>query len=188
MSPSELSDEDFLKLRARNLALGKIMHETRFGEVEGISFDLRHCQINRDEWRMDHFGGVDRFPPRRTPTLPLIWFPWYGKFDPDRLKADVTAEFKVDSETPAPPLPREAFATDTDYASYLKRHKKIKPLGKSWIREEIADRTPDAIVSVGDRIGIHQVIKYRIDEEFAHPHDRDEIHLFVKIHKQRWCR
>jgi hypothetical protein len=183
MSISEISDEDFLKLRARNRALGKIMYETRFGEVEGITFDLRHDQINPDEWIMDHLGAHDGLPPRRTPTLPFIWFPWYGNFDLEQLKADVAAEF-LEYRNNDVPMPREAFDdnfTDEEYARYLKKHKKSTPLGKSWISKEVAARTPDAVVKAGDRIRIHEVIKNVGHDEFVHPHDNAEISLFIKI-------
>jgi len=184
MSISEINDEDFLKLRARNRALGKIIYETRFGEVEGITFDFRHKEINSDEWRMDHLGADDGLPPRRTPTLPFIWFPWYGKFDLEQLKADVVAEFQADNEyrDNAVPLPRSAFDdnfTDEEYARHLKE--KTKPLGKSWITKQVAERTPDAIVSAGDRITIHEVIKYVGHDQFVHPHDNAELQLFIKI-------
>jgi hypothetical protein len=77
MSTLELSNDDFLKVRARNLALGKTMHETCVGEVDGIRFDLRDKEINPHEWTMDHLGGADGYPPRRVSNLPFIWFPWY---------------------------------------------------------------------------------------------------------------
>jgi hypothetical protein len=185
MTISEMSDNGFFKLRASNLALGKIMHETRFGEVEGISFDLRHPKINPDEWIMDYLGGDEGRPPNRIDTLPFIWFPWHGKFDPAQLEADVIKEWEEENEyrKNPPPTPREVFGkiTDAEYAAYLKNERKQKPLGKSWIRKEIATRTPDAIVNVGDHIRISKVIMNIGRDVFKHVHDRDSIHVFVKI-------
>jgi hypothetical protein len=107
-SMTELSEEEFSKTYARNRALSKIMSETRVGEVDGIRFHLRHKEINPDEWTMqDMLGGDDRQPRRRIPSLPFIWFPWYGKFDPDQLKTDVLEEFLTAKEYTknAPPRP-----------------------------------------------------------------------------------
>jgi hypothetical protein len=89
---AELTDEEFLRTRARNIALSNIMRGTRVGEVEGIRFDLRHRQIKPDDWPMHILGGDDRQPPRRMSELPFIWFPWYGTFDIVKLKADVAEE------------------------------------------------------------------------------------------------
>lgn len=108
---SEFNEEGFLKLYARNRALGTIAYETRLGEVEGISFDLRHSGIDPDEWVMDHLGGYDELrPPRRTETLPFLWFPWYGEFDLNKVKAEVVEEFREAKEyaKSGSPAPREA--------------------------------------------------------------------------------
>jgi hypothetical protein len=176
MPTSQLGDEDFLKLYARNRALGKIMHGTRFGEVDAISFDLRHSKINPDEWIMDHLGGDDGREPTRTETLPFIWFPWYGQFDPERLKAEVVKECRESNEYDRnrPPTLREVFGnvTDAEYRSYLKQERKPKPLGKKWVNEEIAKRTPDAIVKPGDCIRVHKVIMYIHDGRPVYPNTR----------------
>jgi hypothetical protein len=185
MSILKLSDEDFLRLRARNRALGKIMHETRFGEVEGIRFDLRHTEINPDEWVMEHLGCDDGYPPQRTSTLPFIWFPWYGKFDLNQLKAELVEEFRLvkEYEKNAPPPPRKIYGnvTDVQYAEYVRQEKRRRRVTKRWIKNEIEIRTPDAIVNPGDCIRVHQVIMNLRDNEFLPLHDRAEINLFVRI-------
>lgn len=121
----EMTDNDFLKLRARNRALAKIINQTRFGEVEGISFDFRHKEIDPEEWTMDFLGGTKGYAPRRINTLPFIWFPWHGKFDPEQLKAEVTKECEALNEFNARPLSREPFGniTDDEYRKHLREHK-----------------------------------------------------------------
>jgi hypothetical protein len=185
MSRLELSDEDFLTLYARNRTLGKIIHETRVGEVEGIRFDLRHNKIKPTEWTMDHLGGFDGHVPRRISTLPFIWFPWYGKFDLKQLKAEIMEEFlsAKEYEKNAPPTPREVYGniTDVEYAEYLRAERKNKRVTKTWIKDELEFRTPDAIVNAGDCIRIHRAVMSIDDNEFMPLHDKAEIHLFVRI-------
>lgn len=184
----ELSDEEFIKIRRRNRALSKIMSETRVGEVDGISFDLRHKQINPDEWKMDDIlGGDDGRIPTRTNRLPFIWFPWYGKFDLEQLKANVLHEFLEIKEYAknGPPTPREVFGdiTDGEYANYLKEEKEWRRAPhKTWKRDEIKSRTPDAIINRGDSITTHHaVMNIESEDQFIPIHDRAFIHLFVKV-------
>jgi hypothetical protein len=182
----EFNKENFLKLRARNLALGKIAHETRFGEVEGISFDLRHSEIDPDEWVMDHLGGYDDLQtPRRTETLPFLWFPWYGTFDLDKVKAEVLAEFRAVKEYAknGPPTPREVYGhiTDAEYENFLREEKKQRGIPKTWMKDELCSRIPDAIVNQGDCVKSHRVVKYISEDQFIHAHDGAEIHLHVEI-------
>ena len=182
-----LSNEEFSKLYARNRALGKIAHETRFGEVEGISFDLRHPEISPDEWMMDDLGGYDDLhPPRRTEALPFLWFPWYGKLDLRQVKADVLEEFQAAKEYAknGPLTPREAYGniTDAEYANSVKEEKKQRRIPtKTWMKDELKSRTPDAIVNVGDCVRTLRVVKYIGENQFIHVHDSAEIHLFVEI-------
>ena len=48
--------------------------------------------------------------------MPFIWFPWYGKFDLEKLKADVLQEFLEIEEYAEnePPTSREDFGGITD--------------------------------------------------------------------------
>jgi hypothetical protein len=180
-------EEEFSKLYARNRALGKIAHETRFGEVDGISFDLQHPEISPDEWTMDHLGGHDDLhPPRRTETLPFLWFPWYGKFDLRQVKADVLEEFRAAKEYAknGPPTPREVYGniTDAEYADSVKAEKKQRRIPtKTWMKDELKSRTPDAIVNAGDCVRTLRAVKYIGENQFIHVHDNVEIHLFVQI-------
>ena len=92
--------------------------------------------------------------------MPFIWFPWYGKFDLEKLKADVLQEFLEIEEYAEnePPTPREAFGgiTDIECDNYLKEEKKRRRAPRNtWMREEIKSRTPDAIVIHGDSITTH---------------------------------
>jgi hypothetical protein len=183
----ELTDEEFFRLRARNLALSKIMSETRVGEVEGIRFDLRHSEVKTDDWTINILGRDDGYPPRRTPTLPFIWFTWYGKFDIVKLKADVKEKLlESDKYNEAvPPTPRWAFdnITDDEYAEVLTAEEKWrrKRIGPAEIKKEVADRTPDAIVNPGDCVSVHHVVMNISDDEFIPIHDRGEVQLFLKI-------
>jgi hypothetical protein len=185
----ELSEEEFSIVYARNRAIAKIMGETRVGEVDGIHFDLRHKQINPDEWAMKDDLGAEGtpYPPRRRPTLPFIWFPWYGQFDLNQIKTDVLEEFRELKEYAknGPPIPREAYGniTDAEYADVLKKEKKQRFIPtKSWIKEEIQSRTPDAIVNPGDSIEMHHAVMNLEDgDEFVPIQDRAFVHLFVKI-------
>lgn len=77
---------------------------------------------------MDHLGGYGGLDfPRRTETLPFLWFPWYGEFDLSKVKAEVLEEFRAAKEYArnGPPTPREAYGniTDAEYADYVKRIK-----------------------------------------------------------------
>jgi hypothetical protein len=182
----EFNEEEFLKLYVRNRALGKIAYETRLGEVEGISFDLRHSEIDPDEWVMDHLGGYDELhAPRRTETLPFLWFPWYGKFDLNKVKAEVVEEFREAKEYAknGPPTPREAYGniTDAEYANSVREEKKQRRIPKTWMKDELKSRTPDAIVNQGDCVKAHRAVKYIGENQFIHAHDSAEIHLFVEI-------
>ena len=184
----ELSDKEFFKVRTRNRALSNIMSETRVGVVEGISFDLRHKQINPEEWIMqDLLGGDDGRPPTRSKFLPFLWFPWYGKFDLDKLKADTLEEFQAEKEYAknAPPTPREAFGniTDAEYVESLKEEKKSRRASrKDWMKRELNSRTPDAIVMPGDSVEMHHAVtNLEDDDEFVPLQDRAFIHLFIKI-------
>jgi hypothetical protein len=123
--------------------------------------------------------------PRRRLTLPFIWFPWYGNFDSSKMKQAVLAEFKEDNACPRRPSPREAFdnISDAEYQEYLEgnswNHKKLP---KSWIRDEIKDRTPDALVQSGDRIGVDRAETKIVDDDtFKWLDDRAEIRLFITI-------
>ena len=157
------------------------MHNTRFGEVEGISFDLRHGDISPDEWAMNHLGFFDPlFPPHRDEELPFIWFPWYGKFDPDLLRAEVVKEkYKDFEEYRKDDTPSEVFITDEEYkASIEAEHKFIE----QQIRFKIAGLTPEAIVNPGNCISIHNIQKRVYDDDkFIPIEDRAEIQVFVKI-------
>jgi hypothetical protein len=182
----ELSDQKFILEYKRNRALSTISHETRVGEVDGIHFDLRHEDINPKEWTMDVLGGDYGWgEPRRRPTLPFIWFPWYGEFDLSKVKNAVLEEFRAANERPRRPLPRELFdnISDTDYQAYLGSDTwKGEKLPKSWIRDEIKDRTPDAIVQSGDYISVDRVEMKLINYEFAFLADRAEVLLFLMIY------
>jgi hypothetical protein len=170
---SELSDDEFFKVYARNRALGKIMNETRVGEVDGIRFNLRHSKINPDEWGMDLLGGDDGNPPRRSDLLPFIWFPWYGEFSLDKVKAEVAAEYQETRESE--PQPREVFQdiADTEYEKHVKEHNKQRRIPKSWIKEEVKLRTPDTIVSFGDCITTDRVVMNIYGDELDPLHDRE---------------
>jgi hypothetical protein len=181
-----LDEEEFSRLYARNRALGKIAYETRLGEVEGITFDLRHSEIDPDEWVMDHLGGYDELhAPRRTETLPFLWFPWYGKFDLNKVKAEVVEGFREAKEYAknGPPSPREVYGniTDAEYAISVREEKKQRRIPKTWMKDELRSRIPDAIVNPGDCVRTHRVVKYIGDNQFIHTHDSAEIHVFVKI-------
>lgn len=183
---SKQSDQEFLLEYERNRALSTISYETRVGEVDGIRFDLRHKDINPKEWTMDILGGDYGWTePHRRPTLPFIWFPWYGEFDLSKVKDEVLMEFKEGNGRPRRPLPREAFdnISDTEYQGYLEGDVwKEKKLPKSWIREEINSRTPDAIVQAGDYISVDRVeTKIINDDNFAWMDDTLELLLFVMI-------
>jgi hypothetical protein len=181
------NEEGFLKLYARNRALGTIAYETRLGEVEGISFDLRHSEIDPDEWVMDHLGGGydELHAPRRKETLPFLWFPWYGKFDLNKVKAEVVEEFREAKEyaKSGSPTPREAYGiiTDAEYANFVREEKKQRRIPKTWMKDELKSRTPDAIVNPGDCVRTHRAVKYIGENQFIHTHDSAEIHLFVEI-------
>jgi hypothetical protein len=171
-----------------------ISHETRAGEVEGIRFDLRHKRINPEEWTMDVIGGDygSDDPPRRRGTSPFIWFPWYGEFDLKRLKADVLKEYEHEKENQKnpPPMPRWAMEvrTDQQWDIYLSEHQKQekRKLGRSWIKEGLNDRRPDAIVRSGDYISVDRVEMNAVnDDNFAPLHDRVKAFLYIKISNDR---
>jgi hypothetical protein len=185
----EQSPAEFDKERARNRAITQIMGETRVGEVDGIYFDLRHEQINPEEWVMEDDLGTEHasYAIRRRETLPFIWFPWYGQFDLKQVKAEVSQDFIEIKEYAknGPPLPRGAYGkiTDAEYENLVKKEKEERVVpNKTWIKEEIVSRTPDAVVTSGDRIETHHVIiNLEGDDEFIPIQDRAFVHLFVKI-------
>ena len=85
-------------------------------------------------------------------------------------------------EKNALPTPHEVYGnvTDVKYAEYLRKEKKRR-IAKTWIKDELELRTPDAIVNAGDCIRAHRAIMNMEDNEFVPLHDKAEIHLFVGI-------
>jgi len=74
------TDKVGLDERRRSEALRKISHETRFGTVDGVEFDLRHAELAPTEWVMEYMGNRSHNKMRR-PSMPFIWYPWDGTFD-----------------------------------------------------------------------------------------------------------
>jgi hypothetical protein len=179
-------DEKSPEVYGRNLALSEISFETRWGEVEGVRFDLRHPQIDPSEWVMDHIGGCHCLDaPRRTETLPFLWFPWYGKFDLAKTKAEVLEEFLAAKEYAenGPPAPRESYGniSDAEYAEIVTNERKQRRIPKTWMKDELKARTPDAIVNPEDCVRTYKAVKYLGHNKFVHAHDNSVIHLFIQI-------
>ena len=184
MSITGMSDEEFIKLRARNHALSEIIYVTRVGEVEGIRFDLRHPDIDPKDWEMEHLGITDRLEPRRRRGIPFIWFPWFEQLDLEKLKREVAAEAHAEKDR-APIIPREAHGnvSDAEYEKIVKRLKKTQSKFSvtECMRREMKDRTPEAVVAAGDLIGVRKILSYVSDDVFRPDSERGIKFVFVRI-------
>jgi hypothetical protein len=76
--------------------------------------------------------------------------------------------------------------TDVKYAEYLREEKRKRRVTKSWIKNELELRTPDAIVNAGDCVRMHRAIMNIEDNEFVPLHNKAEIHLFVRNTERDW--
>ena len=63
----------------------------RHGEIGGINIDLRHENLDPDDWTTDTLGLGDDGLKRKNAVGPFIWFPWFGPFEP-YLEARLTRE------------------------------------------------------------------------------------------------
>lgn len=84
---AEAVDEDKVELQ-RYMALREISHITRHGTVDGITFDLRHDELDPRQWGMSIIADEGKHR-MRWGGQPFIWFPWYGVFDKVALKKEL---------------------------------------------------------------------------------------------------
>ena len=192
MIESVEEQDSFAEQFARNRALSAILAKTRTGSVDGIFFDLRLSKIDPAEWEIFcPYWGDTGSVPSRTGVAPFIWCPWHGEFDAEKLALDVADECKSLNEYNSMfhPLPREAYfgLTDVEYLELLSieqkewESRKLEPAGRDWIASEIVNRTPDAILRIGDRVLIARAEMSLDEDEFLPVPDSAVINIFVKI-------
>jgi hypothetical protein len=136
---------------ARRHELWKISHETRHGIVDGVEFDLRSSDLDPRKWGMEFLGNES--VPQRREGMPFIWYPWDGEFDVNKLRQEFRAsDIKWDTTR-----------------------------SESEFELDLAEYTPEFIVSAGDRIEIDTVLTKEVGGGFEHEHDRFEQHAFLRI-------
>lgn len=81
---AEADDQDEVELQ-RYLALREISHITRYGTVDGVTFDLRHDELDPRQWGMSIIANEGKYR-EKWDDQPFIWFPWYGYFSKDVLQ------------------------------------------------------------------------------------------------------
>ncbi len=87
--------------------------------------------------------GDHLFHKYRSPDQPFIWFPWFGSFDEKSIRTEiVTDELKQGRKEPS----------------------------KTFVDDQVRDRTPECFVSSGDKIVICNVERIPIGDFFEHPH------------------
>jgi hypothetical protein len=135
-----MKDEELARYRALN----RICHIDRHGTIEGVEIDFRHELLNPSEWQMLLIGTpVSLY---RSKYEPFIWYPWFGDFDKDALRAEIVADEL--------------------------KHGRKEPSKKS-VDASIRDLTPECFVYAGDRIDIDKVERIGIGDFFDHPHDAE---------------
>lgn len=84
---ADIDDHDEVELQ-RYLALRRISHITRYGTIDGVTFDLRHDELDPSQWGMSIIASEGKYR-EKWDGQPFIWFPWYGVFDKDALKKEL---------------------------------------------------------------------------------------------------
>src|SRR5271166_547989 len=142
----------------RRMALEQICAVDQYGVLEGVEFDLRHELLDPSEWRTEARFGREwaEYRVRRSPDLPFIWFPWYGKFNQDELLQEAEKSF-----------PQFHGLSKAEIAKYKTRF--------------LRDFTPECLVNLGDKIVVYDVTRDSNDDEFSHPHDSEIRYAWCKI-------
>lgn len=81
-SPSKNAE---LSERLTNL-INKIITDDSHGAIEGVEFDLRHEELDPDQWGILYFLEDVMHLPNEIYDGVLynqhaVWFPWFGQFD-----------------------------------------------------------------------------------------------------------
>jgi hypothetical protein len=129
------------RVRARGVVTGKLddgltqalvkIHRDRHGQVDGVSFDFRHTDLDPDEWWMDAYSGLANEFRMRPSFWPFLWFPWFGEFSPAQVDESIDREL---SEHPSP--------------------ERSEPDQRAALRHGY---TPDAFVERGDAVTLAEV-------------------------------
>jgi hypothetical protein len=129
---------------ARYRVLSRITHIDRHGTVDGVEIDLRHELLDPREWETCLIGDI--LSKHRRRGEPFIWFPWFGTFDKESIRAEIVAdEIKCGREKSS----------------------------KTSVDASIRDLTPECFVYAGDRIDIDEVERIGIGDIFDRPHDAE---------------
>ena len=135
-------------------ALVKI-HRDRHGQVDGVSFDFRHTDLDPDEWWSDAYSGLANEFRMRPSFWPFLWFPWFGEFSPAQVDESIDREL---SEHPGPER------SESDQRVALRR-----------------EYTPDAFVERGDAVRLAEVKIARTGHGLHYKHDSEIRFGFVEI-------
>lgn len=143
------------------------------GIVNGVYFDLRHDLLSSTEWESSTIGTINCSVPD-DPDLPLlidddqdlppIWFPWF----------DCYIRNVIQQSEP------EGDAGSKVIGPYPRR-----PPSRRWpltVRSRRFGKTrPECFVRDVDSITIQRIVDERIGDEFYHPHDARERHVFLLV-------
>ena len=84
------------------MAILKICNETHYGEIDGVTLDLRHADLPAGEWyapTLRHRQQDINKP--KVLGKPFIWFPWLGVFNETLVREEVEKDMRPRTPTPS---------------------------------------------------------------------------------------
>jgi hypothetical protein len=165
-----------MRIRAGRERQISAVFKRRFGIIDGVEIDLRHPDLESSTWFPPVFDNV----PVRPADAPFIWFPWFGKFDPDALEEEARS---VVMRGPKRSLAQSH--SRNQKGGSRNEPKSIQPLPtiEERIKAFIEDRTPECTVLEGDKITVARVDTKIVGAALDHPHDREVRLAYLRIHR-----
>jgi hypothetical protein len=143
----------------RYVALEKVFDQDRHGVVDGVEFDLRHPLLDPEEWGAYTLQFRLKLPLlRRMRGQPFLWFPWFGNFDKESVRAELESV-------------RAKLLTD----------KKGKFSQRKVSASLLREYTPEYFLNAGDKLIVERVEREAIDGPFSHKHDQEVRLAFLCI-------
>jgi hypothetical protein len=147
----------------------------RYGTIDGVVFDLRHKDLDPENWLPPAFNDF----PHRPSNAPFIWFPWYGEFDETALWSE--AEKAVTRTVALTPI--EKFRMSRNRGPTADQRQSFTQTDEEKIRAYVAEHTPECVVSRGDTIEIDHVEIKVVRNAIDHPHDRETREAYLRVRR-----
>jgi hypothetical protein len=140
--------------------LNRLLDNECCGNIDGVEFDLRHENLDQDQWSMSEVLGDILYLPNEIDNGTIsnrnaVWFPWFGQFNATILRAEVT---KMSVEK------IEKLVREIEGANRGQIHDPAERL--------IALQTPKYFVGEGDKITVRGVTGSVVGGDHLHEHDR----------------